>query len=309
MRKTGKISTVLLTALLATLILASTCKPAKASIESYVWKPGSYLYKGYDSFYGTYIIAYLDGATVYVTIPVYNDLYSYYGYGDNINVTSVRMVFDWGLNKSCSTHLPVKIDEYETKYFDVSFKADISAASNSWAHTYTTYVKFNYTYGGYNYTNTWTTGYDYKFVVWSQDQKDALDLSRIYDAYANAYPAGYFSTIEGRLSATRASAEASQGDTLWGTGNFTAAKTHYQTAVDLYDDAFAAEKDKGIAMEDAELNATITEAEAAMKQADAAESQAQASMNQAYGYILLGLGFVLVGVGAILYGFRKPKPA
>jgi len=306
MRKTGKISTVLLTALLATLILFSTCKPAQASIQSYIWKPGYYVYKGYDSYYGTSIVAYLDGATVYVTIPVINDYY--YG-SPNINVTAVSMVFDWGLNKSCSTTLPVKIDYGETKYFDISFTADISKASNSWAHTYTTYVKFNYTYYGSKYTTTWTMGYDYKFVVYSKDQKDVMDLSREYNAYDSNYPPYDFQTIKGRLLATQAGVEASQAQTLVGIGNFTAAKTHYQTAVSLYDQAFAAEEEKGVAKEDAQLNATITGSEAVTKEADAAMLQAQALMNQAYGYILLGLGFVLVGVGAILYGFRKPKPA
>ena len=292
---------MLLTALLAALILFSTCKPAKAYIQSYIWKPGSYVYKGYDSYYGTSIVAYLNGTTVYVTIPLYND-----GYYPNINVTAVNMVFDWGLNKSCSTTLPVKINYYETKYFDVSFTAKLSDASNSWAHTYTTYVKFNYTGG----QSTWTMGYDYKFVVYSKDQKDAMDLSREYSADSSNYPPYYFNTIKGRLLATQAGVEASQAQTFAGIGNFTAAKTHYQTAVDLYDDAFAVEEDKGVAMEDAELNATITGADAAVKQADAAMLQAQASMNQAYGYILLGLGFVLVGVGAILYGLtKKPKTA
>lgn len=303
MRKTGKISTVLLTALLATLILASTCKPAQASIQSYIWKPGTYVYKGYDSYYGSSIVAYLDGATVYVTIPVINDYY--YG-SPNINVTAVNMVFDWGLNKSCSRTLPVKIDYGKTEYFDVSFTADISKASNSWAHTYTTYVKFNYTSGGHVYTDKMTRGYDYLFVVYAQSQKDVMDLSREYSA-DSSYS---FNTIKGRLLATQAGVEASQAQTFAGIGNFTAAKTHYQTAVDLYDQAFAVEEDKGVAMEDAALNATITGADAAVKEADAAMLQAQASMNQAYGYILLGLGFVLVGVGAILYGLtKKPKTA
>ncbi len=302
MKKTGKISTVLLTALLATLIFASTFKPAKASIQSFIWEPGTYVYKGYDSYYGKYIVAYVDGSMVHVTIPIYNDLYPGYGYGDNINVTDIFMVFDWGLNKSCSTTLPVQIDYAETKYFEVSFEADEGDASSAWAHTYTAYATYNYTYYGSNYTNTWTRSYDYLFVVWSQDQKDAMDLSRTYEAYASAYPPYYFGTTEGCLSATKAGVEASQGDTYWAIGNFTAAKTHYQNAVDLYDDAFAVEGDKGVEMEDAELNAT-------KKTADAAMLEAQAIMNQAYGYILLGLGFVLVGVGAILYGAKKPKSA
>lgn len=305
MRKTGKIYTVLLTALLATLILFSSCKPAKADIGSYIWKPGSYVYKDYDSYYGADIVAYLDGATVHVTIPVSYDWYYYTYYFDycpNINVTDVNMVFDWGLNKSCSTTLPVKIDYGETKYFEVSFTADEDDASNAWAHAYTTYVKLNYTAYGFNYTYTWTRGYDYLFVAWLEDQNDAMDLSRTYGAYAYAYPPSYFSTVQGRLLATQAKVEASQGDTLWGIGDFTAAKTHYQNAVDLYEGAFAEEEDKGVVIEDTELNAT-------KKIADAAMLEAQAIMNQAYGYILLGLGFVLVGVGAILYGAKKPKPA
>jgi len=301
MRKTGKISTVLLTALLATLILASTCKPAQASIQSYSWKPGTYVYKGYDSYYGSSIVAYLDGTTVYVTIPVINDYY-----GSNINVTAVNMVFDWGLNKSCSRTLPVKIDYGKTEYFDISFTADISKASNAWAHTYTTYVKYNYTYG----QGTWTMGYDYKFVVYSQSQKDVMDLSREYSAYSSNYPPYNFQIIKGRLLATQAGVEASQAQTFVGIGNFTAAKTHYQTAIDLYDQAFAAEEDKGVAKEDAALNATIKEADAAVKTADAAMVEAQAVWNQAYGYILFGLGFLLIGVGAILYGLtKKPKTA
>jgi len=302
MKKTGKIFTVLLTALLATLVLASTFKHAQASIGSYIWEPGSYVYMGYDSYYGTYIVAYVDGSMVHVTIPIYDDLYPGYGYGDNINVTDVYMVFDWGLNQSCSTDLPVKIDYGETGYFEVSFEADEGDASNAWAHTYTTYATFNYTSYGFNYTSTWTMGYDYKFVVWSEDQNDAMDLSRTYDAYVNAYPPYYFSTREGGISASKAAAEASQGDIYWTTGNFTQAKAHYQNAVNYYEDAFAAEEDKGVEMEDTNMNATKTEADAAMV-------EAQGIMNQSYGYILLGLGFVLVGVGAILYGAKKPKPA
>jgi tetratricopeptide (TPR) repeat protein len=308
MKKTGKVSTVLLTALLATLMLVSTFKPAKASIQSFIWEPGSYVYKGYDNYYGTYIVAYLDGSTVRVTIPIYDDLYPGYGYSDNINVTDVYMVFDWGLNQTCDTDLPAKIDYGETGYFEVSFEADEGDASNAWAHTYTAYATFNYTYYGTNYTNIWTQSYDYRFVVWSEDQKDALDLSRTIDTYADYYPPGYFSTIEGSLNAIDAIVEASLGDTYWAVGNFTEAKTHYQNAVDLYDDAFAAEGDKGVAMEDAQLNATKVGTEAGKKTADAAMLQAQAAMSQAYGYILLGLGFLLIGVGAILFGLKKPKP-
>jgi hypothetical protein len=308
MKKTGKISTVLLTALLATLVLASTLKPAKASIDAFVWEPGSYVYRGYDGYYGTSIVAYVDGAMVHVTIPVYDDLYPGYGYSDNINVTDVYIVFDWGLNQSCDTDLPVRIDYGEAGYFEVSFEADEDDASSAWAHTYTAYAMLNYTYFGTDYTEIWTRSYDYRFVVWSQDQKDALDLSKVYDAYSYYYPPGYFSTIEGSMNAVDAIVEASLGDYYWSIGDFATAKVHYENAVDLYEDAFASEEGKGMDMEDAELDALQKGTNATLKEADAAMLEAQGVMNQSYGYILLGLGFLLIGVGAILYGAKKPKP-
>jgi len=303
MKRIGKISTVLFTALIVTLILTSAAKPAQAWIEQYIWKPGTYVYKGYDSYYGSYIIAYLNGTTVYVTLMVENDWGGY----PYINITVVSMVFDWGLNKTLDyTTSPVKINYGGVQYFEITFTANLNDASNAWAHTYTTYVTFKYNEPS-PMTYTWTRSYDYLFVVYSQDQKDVMDLSRTYSSYSNNYPPSAFNTIQGRLLATQAGVEASQAQTFSGIGNFTEAKAHYQTAVDLYEDAFNAEEEKGVAMEDAELNATIEEADAAAKTADAAMLEAQAIMNQSYGYILLGLGFLLIGVGAILYGVKKPK--
>lgn len=308
MRKTGKIYTVLLTALLATLILVSTCKPAQAYIEQWTWLPG-YVYKGYDNYYDYYypIIAYMNGTTAHIRMPVRNDWYSPY-----MNVTAVSIVFGWGKNitKDYSKPNQVRINYSDVKYFELSFLADVKDFPNDMAHTYIIYVKYEWEFG----TGTWTRYWNdyspyYKFVVFLQNQKDVKDLSMKYSAYSSNYPPYSFNTIKGRLLATQAGVEASQAQTLVGIGNFTAAKTHYQTAVDLYDDAFAVEEDKGVAMEDAALNATITGADAAVKEADAAMLEAQALMNQAYGYILLGLGFVLVGVGAILYGAKKPKTA
>jgi hypothetical protein len=291
MRKIGKISAMLFTALFAALVLMPMVNPVQGTIEPLIWIP-PYAYEGYDSYYGANIIAYLNGSTVDVKIQVLNDYYSPY-----INVSAVSIVFDWGLNKTLDyTANPVKIDYGQTKFFDTSFTADLSQASNVWAHPYTVYVQI-----AFPLVTTWSRGYDYKFVVYSQDQKDARDMYNAYEAYSGALSPYAFRTTKGRLLATQAAYEATQGQTSLSTGNFTGAKAHYQTAVSLYDQAFAIEADKGVYMEDAQLNATT-------KTADAAMLEAQALMNQAYGYIIAGLGFVLIGIGVIVYSARKPKP-
>lgn len=297
MRKIGKSSVSLFSTLFAALILMPMVNPVCAGIEQRIWEP-PYVFRGYDyNYYQTDIVAYLNGTTVKIKIPVYGT------YSPYMNVSVVSMVFDWGLNKTLDyVDEPIKIDYGETRYFTISFTADLDEASNAWAHRYIISVEIVYPY-----STTWNAYPGYKFVVFSQDQKDVIDLYNKYEAYRNGMPPYYFETTKAGLLATQATAEASQAQILWKCGNFTETKTHYQTAVNLYEQAFAFEEDKGVAMEDAELDAMTKEANATVKQADAAMLQAQASMNQVYGYVLGGLGVILIGIGTIVYGAKKPK--
>ncbi len=312
MKKTGKSSRLLCAVLFAVMILMVS--QVHAGVQEWIWS--GYVYRGYDSYYEDNVIAYVNGTEAKLKIPVYNN-----AMGPSANITAVSLVFDTGYNLTLSK--VVNITLYETKYFDINFTANTNILSNLWAHTYTIYVDMQNN-AGTKFNNYWVYEWDdyypyYKFAVYLPDQKDIMDLSREYNTYDDNYPPYNFQTVEARLLATQADVEASIAQDFVTLGNFTEAKSHYQTAVDLYKQAFASEQEKGAAMEDAALDKTVkegnaaektadaaaTEANAAMAQADAATTEAQAIMNQSYGYILFGVGFLLIGVGAIVYGIRK----
>jgi hypothetical protein len=298
MKKTGKISVLVLTAVLSTLILSPMIKPAHAYIEEWAWT-SPYVFKGYDNYYSYYIIAYTNGSTVTIKLPVRNTFLS-----PNMNVSWVSIVFDWGFNVTVDLRPNnVTIDEDDIYFFTISFTANLDDLPNNIAHTYTFYVHFVDPYED-DWTTTWSSfSYPYyKLVVFSPDQSDAKSLGMQFWNEEDSFAPYQFSTVSAHLLASQGVVAASQADQQFSIGNFTYAKTLYQTALSLYDQAFAAEQDQGVSMQSAELNATV-------KTADAAMLEAQAVMNQSYGYILLGLGIVLVGLGAILYGARKPKTA
>jgi tetratricopeptide (TPR) repeat protein len=303
MKRIGKVSTMLFAALFAVMILAPMVNQAHAGVLQWIWS--DYIYRGYDNYYGYNIIAYLNGTTAKLKVPVYNDVS---WMGPSVNITAVSLVFDTGYNLTLSTVVNATL--YSTKYFDFSFTADTSILSNLWAHTYTIYVDLQ-DISGWKWDDYWVYQWNwytsYKFAVYLPEQKDVMDLYMKYDSYYDSYPPYYFQTIAAHMLATQAGVEATLAQNFVNLGNFTEAKAHYQTAVSLYEQALDAEENKGVAIEDAELNATIKEGNAAEKTADAAMLNAQAIMNQSYGYILLGLGFLLIGVGAIIYGVKKPK--
>ncbi len=307
----GKISALLLSILFVAVILAPMINRVQAGVNQWTWLPG-YVYRGYDPYYDpSYnypIIAFLNGTTATLKVPVYN---GESWMGPSANITAVSLVFDTGYNVTLST--VVNITLYTTKYFDISFTADTNILSNLWAHTYTIYVDMQDN-SGTKYDDYWAYSWSYyypqyKFVVYTPEQKDIMDLEAKIDEYEDNYEPEDFQTIEGRLLAVQALVESDLGYDYYMRGNFTEAQAHYETAIILYEQAFDAEESKGTAMEDAQLDAIQKEANATVKQADAAMLQAEALMNQAYGYLLLGLGFVLIGIGAIVYGLRKPKTA
>lgn len=333
MRKTGKLSVILFSLFLATLISMSNIRPAEAYINRFSWAP-PYEFRGYDStMYDTNIVAYADGTTVSIRIPVEG------GFTPYMNVTAVSIVFDTGFNETLDyTANPVKIEYDEIHTFVISFTADVSELSNEMAHEYYIYVKFNYPFTDY-WSVSWSYWYPaYRFVVFTTDQEEAMQLNWKYYSYSDSFPSYYFSDIEARLLAIEADVEASWGSLDMGILDFTAAKEHFQTAIDLYEQAFTAEEVWATQVQEAELevlqkeadaalveaeaaqteaDAALVDAEAAQTEADASTAEAEASMKQAeaamkaaeagYVWMFFGFGWILIGIGVIVYGWRKPK--
>jgi len=139
------------------------------------WRWSGYVYRGYDGYYDSNIVSYLNGGDVVLSVPVYNDVM-----GPSANITGVSLVFDSGYNLTLSD--VVNITLYETEYFDFNFVADTDNVSHLWGHTYTIYVDFQNN-AGTKYDDYLVREWDYhnpsyKFAVYSIGQKDVIDLSR-----------------------------------------------------------------------------------------------------------------------------------
>ncbi|MDH5783824.1 MAG: hypothetical protein OEZ35_09245 [Candidatus Bathyarchaeota archaeon] len=304
-----KNTTILFSISLCALISMLAVSPAQAYIEKFTWLP-PYMKKGYDSYYGEYVVIYKDDSAVNLIVPVNNELYP-----NGLNVSKVIVSFDWGQNKTLNLSANIEqVGWHETEIFTVSFTASATEAiSSDWAHEYTIYVEHvNATTGPTEIVDTWSRPWDwwapdYLFVVFPTDQADAYDLSQEYDSYASAYPSWTFSNINASQLAGQATIEASLGNIYYTRGDYTSAETQYQTALELYDQALASEVQWQTKLEEAELEIALTEAEANMATANAMLKQADAAVNQSYSWILFGIGFVFMGIATIVYASRKPK--
>jgi hypothetical protein len=334
-----KATAILLGLILTMMVSMTMTAPVKAyPIQTFTWLP-TYLMTGYQSEpYWDYIVVYEDGATVSLLVSVMNDAYP----TQTLNVSKVIINFyDMGKNKtldySASPH-PITYNNVE--YFTVTFTANVAEAGvGSLDHVYRVYVEHvNATSGPTIRVGTYTLYWDdvypyYKFVVWSSAQANADTLATEYQYYESNFPWSWFNSIEARQLAFQATIHGDMGSTAYNDEDYSSAVTHYQTALDLYGDALAAEQDWVSTNQDAELNVTLTEAaatmtdanaslklaEAAQTEADAAliganatRVQAEAALTNAYGFYFIGIGFAvgwsLMGIGVIIYALRKAKP-
>jgi hypothetical protein len=289
-----------------TLISMLATSPAQADIEEETWLP-PYIKKG-DG-----VVIYRHGSTVNLKVPVENDGIEPGG----LNVSKVIIGFDWGQNKTLDLSADIKqVGDGETEIFTVSFTASATeAVSSDWAHEYTIYVEHvNATTGTTEVVDTWSRPWwwwspDYLFVVFPTDQADAYDLSLEYSSYYSAYPPGSFSNINASQLAGQAYIEGILGSTYYTRGDYAEAETQYQTALDLYSQALAAELEWQTTAQEAGLEINLTESEANMATANAMLRQADALLNQSYAWILFGIGFIFMGIAAIVYAYKKPQAA
>jgi len=272
-----KMPVILFGFLIVALISMSTISLVQADIETPWWVDPEF--RGYDSLlFHDYIVAYRTGGTAQLCVPFSNN------YGMDINVTSVRVWFDWGEtynSTECNATNPFEIKEDGAHTFTITFTVpSTTIASNMVLHRYRITVEFD---GG----SDWWNGDD--FAVFSTDQADAFQLYNELDAIFDYSP--YLDTAKAKVLWSNAIAENSLGVRYYQTGNFNDANATFHTARDLVDQAFEAEDERGSKLEDAMMN------------------YYNAAMIQAYAWLLFGLGMVLIGIGAIVYAARKPKVA
>lgn len=283
-----------------TLGLASTMtvKLAHADIESTSWL-GSFYSWGTDSYYGKSVYGYKENSQATLLVEVKNHLTTL------MNVSAIIVGFDWNTNYTTTLASPVALKADETRFFTATLTVpNTTIASNLFLHGYTVYVKHVNATGGLvgTMTKAYTSDSDRLFAVYSEDQADARELSKITSGISK--PTGGFNSTAANLSWAKATNETAIADTLYEQGDFTGAKTHYSAALNYKNQAFYTEEALTGGIQDAQL--ALIKAQAESYKATANYLNGLSSM-----WVLIGAAAVLFAIGYIIRGFaalRKPVP-
>lgn len=288
----GKVITVAILCALV-LVLAANTFPARAAITNWNWI-GAITKGGIDDFYGEPIIAYEENTTAVFVISVYND----YAFADQINVSAVKVDFDWGQNYTsaeCNLTNPFVIPQGQSHLFTITFTVpSVLVASNYVLHGYTAYVEqVNSTSAPQQLVlPTWTqsgTG----FAVFSSDQADAFTYREQINAYPSTTTIGGlpFLTAQARELIVQSSVAKTLADNYYIQGDFSDAKQYYGKSLNYLQDAFSNETQQWTSIENSLTNLI--------------NDGGNLLMFQGYAWLLFGFGFLLMGIGVLIYLARK----
>lgn len=321
----------ILTFALAVTLCTSVISPTQAYISNSNWLGQRHYY---DPFWNSYYLTvFAEGTDATLTVTVYND----YWWANSLNISAVKIFMDWNQNYTsteCSETNPVVMSYGTSRTFLISFEVPSTAvASNLFQHGWTIYVdEVNATSGPTEVTSHYTW-YGYGFVVYSTVQKEAMNLYDEINMLSNYYYYYSFSSIEAQSLWYNGSIHYEMGEDSYESCNFDSAKTHYETALNLmnqaidnetaydsdwqeYEDNYSRQMDALYMMQEqaylkqieTNANATMKTADAAMKEAEATYALAQAAMTQAYAWIVFGIGFVIFAFAAVMWASKRPTP-
>lgn len=234
MKKKSIILMVILTA--GVMLSSAAVHLVHAHIDSSYWL-GTMFY--YDPFWDSnYVTVFPEGTLATLRVSVHNSFVS-----TQLNVSAVKVWMDWNTNYSsteCSESAPFAMlpDTYQT--FTVTFTVpDVSVASNLIKHGYTIYVdQTNATEGTeqvWNHDRDSATG----FIVYSTGQ---LEAERLYDQLDLLTSHTYsFQSYDAEALWDNGTEEFGAGQSSHWSGDFAAAKTHYESALSLFNQALSAE--------------------------------------------------------------------
>lgn len=285
--------------LMSTFISTMMVGSVRADIESVTWL--GYTYKGTDEYYGADVYAYEEGSTATLWLNVKNEYVNATGYGQTINVSKVKVGFDWNVNYTTEFTTPYKIESGNSTSFSVTFIVPSTTdASNLVLHGYTIFVEHVNATG--QIVDTMTTGDTYRknpnFAVYSADQADAQELHQII----SRMPKPSFNSTSASLLVYKAQNETSIGEALYERGDFAGAKAHFSTSLILYNEAYTEEETRGVKRED--LDVRLVEAQINNLQAWASmvSSLSTTSMLLGLAIVLFGIGYMIKQLGTL----RKP---
>jgi hypothetical protein len=240
-------------------------------ISSFNWIGA--LRNGSDPFYGGSVVGYRAGTTATLAITFGNSP------GNNaINVTSVTVLFDWGLNYAAKG-VPVVINGGVLRTFNITFTVPgTGTATNLVTHSYTIMVSF---------TDVPSTGTRNRstsssnFAIFSNDQADAMTaMQRLGGPATSGYLFPVFRTAQASALAAQATSEANLGQSLYAGGDFTNAKIHLANASNLLGNATSIEQSRSSALD-------------------------FSGIVSGWGGLLLGIGATIIGVSALIYVVQR----
>jgi len=277
-------------ALLALTALAGVTPRAQAqSVSSAKWTNATFT--GPDPYYcpsfSCTVTAYKTGLTTAALLIRFTNNNP----GASIKVISAQLGMDWGNNYTASgisNSSPLTIGAGLTSSITIPVNPipATSAASNLVLHAFIpswSIVKYNIT--GFSGTQTTNFSNIPEMAVYSSDQADAVaswQQVSFLSSSSGFSLAFAFRTPQGSSLFQQAAQQFAVGQSQLMNGNFTGAKTNFQSATSFWNQAVSAENSHGNTLE---LNGGLG----------------------SYGSLLLGIGAIVGGVGAIVYAIRRPK--
>ncbi len=292
-----KVFTIIATLLLSVFASFSMLNPVHSqSLSSATWT--EYKFSGDDSFYGTEVVAYESGSNAVLYVNVYND------YGAVINVSSVGISLTWGdtFNSTQATKTsPIVLKKEEYHVFTVTFTVpSTSNVTNFIAWDYTIHVEHVNATGDVVDTKTRTRGNFGlpHFAVYSADQATSRGIA----AVIATIPTMTWESASAGILSKKALNETSVAEYYYMLGQFSDAASHYERALSLIDQAFAAEESRATRMEEAEI--TLVEAEVKFYEGLGNFYNGLSNM-----WTLIGVALVLFALGYIIRGLAALRRA
>jgi hypothetical protein len=306
-----------LTLSLTLLALATTARAADG--PPYGWVEPAF--NGYDPYYDqapdyvTHIVGYVEGTNWNLVLTWTN-----YEAPPSINVSAIRVFFDWGKNYTYSFATPIQVMRGMTQTFSVyNVTPSTAEASELWTHSYQIWIDHvNDTAPPFGNAGTVFFNSGSGFAVLSANHLECLNVMSKYSLFLGptlmqaqmVTPTAFFPNItEAQVLFVQAMLEFNQGEQMFSAGVFSSARMHFDAGDTLITEALTAWSNQGSAMENADIAYKNGQANYYDGQGQYYIALGDASKTNAYGWVLFGVGWMFIGIGIIVYGYRRPKPA
>jgi hypothetical protein len=263
---------------------------ARASINNYNWI-SPVVRNQYDDFYGSLVTAYEENTSAFLVVSVSNDIYV-----GQLNVSAVKVGFDWGVNytsSECSSDNPFGIASSQSHVFVINFTVPSALfASNLMMHGYTIYVEsVNSTTGPKGIVSSWIKNDD-GFAVFSTDQAAANDYKQQVNAYPTSNINGIpFLTANARQLLQESNVAKALASDSYMRGGFSNAAADYKKSLDSVQQAWSNETSKWSTFEDAI--------------ASILQGGGNLLTMQGYAWLIFAVGFLIMSFGVLIFLSRR----